>query len=384
MQEKRVIYIQAIDQERPHSASVLLHDAKDCDVIVIVPAEDVFLTSIQLPNMSRSRLQQALPYALEEQLIDDVEKLHFAMGDYQSDKELTVAVVSHEKMQQWLSLLKSWGVRPDVLIPLTYALPFNEEEWSLCIQEMAVIRTSALQGVACDKTNLTEVLDLALAGAKIKPSQCNIHNYSSQPVSEKIQRTIPCKETMLPSDQLITDITQQAGETPFINLLQGRYAVKKSKLPALDFLSKTTWSLAKLVLLFLFLYPLGSLFILNNRVKSIDAEITAIYKQQFPNAVSVVAPKMRIQEKLNKLEAQIGENRPLLLLGYIGKSMKETAGIQLKRLDYQQNQMTLVLSAASTSDFSAFTDFLSNSGLTVKQQNTALAGARVNATIQVE
>src|SRR5262245_19015775 len=48
------------------------------EVIILVPAEDVLLTSVSLPKMSKARLQQVLSYALEEQLTADVESLHFA------------------------------------------------------------------------------------------------------------------------------------------------------------------------------------------------------------------------------------------------------------------------------------------------------------------
>ena len=59
----------------------------DKEVIVVVPARDVLLISAQLPKMNRSRLLQALPFALEEQLIDDVEDLHFAAGVEQANGE---------------------------------------------------------------------------------------------------------------------------------------------------------------------------------------------------------------------------------------------------------------------------------------------------------
>jgi hypothetical protein len=46
--------------------------------------------------------------------------------------------------------------------------------------------------------------------------------------------------------------------------------------------------------------------------------------------------------------------------------------------------MTLELTAQSSEDFSAFTDFLSQNSLSVKQQNANLAGTRVNASVVVE
>src|SRR5207253_4151131 len=61
----------------------LSHLAAECEVIVMVPAEEVVLTSANLPKMNRSQLAKALPFALEDQVIDDVDILHFVYADNQ-------------------------------------------------------------------------------------------------------------------------------------------------------------------------------------------------------------------------------------------------------------------------------------------------------------
>ena len=391
MQEKLVVYIHAHALDRPSWAVVgvdgsvrqsALHDgaeglaqiAADKEVVVVVPAEDVLLTTCRLPKMNRSRLQQALPYAFEEQLIGDIETLHFAIGDYQPNIDFGVAIVSHEKMHQWISLLQTWQLKASAIIPLTYALPLSENTWHALIEEMAVIRTSASLGVACDRNNFSTLLNLALASSVQKPAQIIVKNYSSEAMPET---------ESVPAEDFIIDVARSIMTTSYINLLQGKYAVKKTRLPQLDNVERKVVNLAKIVLLLLFLYPLGSLFILNNRVKAIDDKIVAIYKYHFPQSSSVTAPKARMQEKLNKLEAQISENRFLLLLGYLGKGMTETPSIKLKRLDFQNNQITLALTASSE-DFTSFTDFLTARGLKVKQQNATITGERMSATLQVE
>src|SRR5689334_16197691 len=131
MQEKLIIYLNPTDLNLPSWAVVaadgvvrqsahrdhatgLAHIAEGKEIIAIVPAEDVLLTKIQLPKMNRARLMQAVPFALEDELIADVDTLHFAVGEYEADKELTVAVVAQEKMQQWLGMLSSWQLKADV------------------------------------------------------------------------------------------------------------------------------------------------------------------------------------------------------------------------------------------------------------------------------
>ena len=52
-----------------------------------------------------------MPYALEEQLADDIDDLHFAIGKRPSGLRRTpVAVITRSLMDQWLTGVKSNGL----------------------------------------------------------------------------------------------------------------------------------------------------------------------------------------------------------------------------------------------------------------------------------
>jgi general secretion pathway protein L len=94
----------------------------DHAVIALVPAEDVLLTSVHIPVRSVAKIRTALPFALEENLADDVEDLHFAMGDKQENNRLPVAVVAREKMSRWLERLNEVGIVPVILAAENHGL----------------------------------------------------------------------------------------------------------------------------------------------------------------------------------------------------------------------------------------------------------------------
>src|SRR5262245_22060475 len=84
-------------------------------VCVLVPGADVLRAQAELPLRGGAKLQQAVPYALEEQLADDIEELHFAVGRRPSDSSRTpVAVVSRKLMDEWLAALRGAGLEPEV------------------------------------------------------------------------------------------------------------------------------------------------------------------------------------------------------------------------------------------------------------------------------
>ena len=96
--------------------------AGDHAVIVLVPAEDVLLTSVHIPARSTSKIRAALPFALEENLAEDVEDLHFATGDRQDNNRLPVAVVSRDKMSRWLQRLNAAGIEAAMMVAENHGL----------------------------------------------------------------------------------------------------------------------------------------------------------------------------------------------------------------------------------------------------------------------
>ena len=95
-------------------------------VVIIVPGEDVLLTSAEVPSKQYRRIVQAVPYVIEEQLAMDVDACFFAIGPEQSgsDKgEVEVAVVSRVLIQDWVARCDALGVSSARMIPETAMLP---------------------------------------------------------------------------------------------------------------------------------------------------------------------------------------------------------------------------------------------------------------------
>src|SRR5579864_8600526 len=95
-------------------------------ICVLVPGSDVLLTEPDVPLKAGTKLQQVVPYALEEQLADDIDDLHFAIGKRAADSSRTpVAVVRRSLMDEWLGTLKSGGLNPESMYADSDLLPQN-------------------------------------------------------------------------------------------------------------------------------------------------------------------------------------------------------------------------------------------------------------------
>jgi general secretion pathway protein L len=94
----------------------------DRSVIVLVPSVELLSTTVHIPARSSAKIKAALPFALEENLAEDVENLHFAIGDRQENNRLPVAVVAKDTMDGWLKRLTEAGIEAAILTPENHGL----------------------------------------------------------------------------------------------------------------------------------------------------------------------------------------------------------------------------------------------------------------------
>jgi len=113
-------------------------DVGDREVIVLVPAGETSTLTCDLPAKG-ARLRAALPFALEEQVADEIENLHFAPGPRRAAGDLPVVVVAHDKMSAWLAQLQEAGIRPARLIPEDHGLAFVPNTLSMLVAENQVV-----------------------------------------------------------------------------------------------------------------------------------------------------------------------------------------------------------------------------------------------------
>jgi general secretion pathway protein L len=92
-------------------------------VLALVPGERVLLYHVAIPARSRAAQLQALPYALEDRLSEDLEAMHIVPGQRLPDGRLLAAVAARRDMDLWLGWLREAGIGAHYLLPDTALLP---------------------------------------------------------------------------------------------------------------------------------------------------------------------------------------------------------------------------------------------------------------------
>src|SRR4030088_1895268 len=81
-------------------------------VVALAPATQILLAEPELPPGSGIKLARAVPFALEEQLTEDVDHMTFAIGRRRPGGGTPVAAVARTALQGWLADLKAAGLEP--------------------------------------------------------------------------------------------------------------------------------------------------------------------------------------------------------------------------------------------------------------------------------
>ena len=306
-------------------------------VIVIVSGDDVRLESVNLPIRQAARLRQAVPYALEDQLAEDIDDLHFAIGQRHADGH-TVAVVSHRRMRAWQGLFAEHGVRPEALVPEPLLLPLNEGEWSVLLApERAVVRSGPAAGFACPLDQLPSYLALAAPPPELR---LRLHLVDGAP-HEFPELQQPTELVPGYGDALELLIERLAGGTP-VDLLQGPYSMRESArrywrpwlLPAA---CAAAWLVAVLVGSGLQAARLG------NEAEALRLANEARFRSIFPADQRIVDLRAQLDQKLSGAGGGDASRGLLPLLGIVAEGLPAAPGLELRTIQFQGGELYLSL-----------------------------------------
>lgn len=394
--EDRILWLLQ-DTENPEAALSIHEGLEDaslqatgCRVILLVPAIDIVLNSAHLPTRNRQRIRSALPFMMEDQLAQEIEQLHLAIGRRAADGQVHAAVVERRHMAAWLARLRAYDIEPDVLVPDVLCLPWEPGHWSL-LQEakMTLLRTAPQDGLAMDSENLVELLGILLENTEELPAPQPIDDYSqaSPPLGlpQALADHIELTPHEAPSADALALLAAHYDDGSAINLLQGEY----SRHEQFEKLWRP-WRPALAMLLAIILITAGLTVTdyvhLRNEQQQLATSIKKIYLDAFPDARRVVKPRVQMTRGLAALRAGRGAAGDgfLNLLQRSGQALTETTGLELSRLSYRDGHLDLALIIRDLQTLDQLKQRLSaETALKVEIRSASARDGKVEASIQI-
>ncbi|MGH7193036.1 MAG: type II secretion system protein GspL, partial [Candidatus Saccharimonadales bacterium] len=318
-------------------------------VCVLVPGAMVSLLHASIPTRNQQKVLQAVPFALEDRLAEDVETLHFALGERDA-LGYTVAALKRTHVTEWLEQLSTAGITADELVPDMLALPVQESTLYLALDTGQVLARLP-DGVAfsAERSLAPLLIERHLAGLRntLVCDNAVIHSAeqtdadSLAPVLEAMQlevRTAPLNDGLLPV------FAATLHGKPALNLLQGEFGRHKGMSEHWQ-----RWRFAvSLLLVFCVIGVVEqgiAYFELRHQAAQLDAQVSEQFHKALPDVHRLVNPRVQMQQRLTQLNGGGDSNGPLPMLMSLGTALQANSKVQLSGFSYHSGTLQVQVQA---------------------------------------
>jgi general secretion pathway protein L len=361
-------------------------------VCVLVPGTDVLLAEPELPAKAGMKLAQVVPYALEEQLAEDIDDLHFAISKRPSAVGTTpVAVVAHALMDEWLATLRGEGLVPESMYADSDLLPENPgHAVALLENDVVTIRPPSGATISMPADAIGEALELVRPIGE--PGERTGRGLILYTGAAEWQEHSPRVESMRDlfdgiKVQLLTSgplslYVQQLPTAKPINLLQGRYAPQNTRT-----VGWRAWRVAAVLLLALVgLHVAGKgaeLFMLKRAEKSVDASIAQAFRAAMPGEQSTIDARRRMEQRLIAVRGGGGSTGLIPTLAALVQARGVVPGTVVRALSFRDGALELKIAAPNADSLGRISQALKESGLDADLKSGSVAGEGYEGSIQI-
>ena len=134
-------------------------------VAVILPASEVLATESDAPAKGAAKLAQVIPYALEERVADEIENLHFAIGERDAATgRVPVVVIARARIDARLAELRAAGLNPQAIYSEATLLPAMPGQMiALLDGDSLTIRVADAPPLVLPALSIADAFEMALS-----------------------------------------------------------------------------------------------------------------------------------------------------------------------------------------------------------------------------
>jgi general secretion pathway protein L len=284
-------------------------------VAVILPASEALVTDSEAPAKSAAKLAQVIPYALEERVADEIENLHFAIGERDANGRVPVVVIQRSRIEARLAELRAAGLNPSAIYSEASLLPAMPGQIiALLDGDSLTLRSPEGSPIVVPALSITEGFEMVLglqvsAVPGLEAAPPGLLLYAGHDEWEAHQNEIDTlrdrftgvKVQLLPSGPLnVLAPAAAAGEA--VNLLQGALAVTSP-----HELRWQSWRVAAILAAVLLTLHVGARFFELNRLRkaeaTLDLGIEEAFRAAMPGQQSATNARRRVEQRLTEVRS---------------------------------------------------------------------------------
>ncbi len=333
--------------------------------IAVLPTSTSSLHEIELPWLGEGKARAAIPFALEEQLAQNVATLHFSYDrqHYQNNRYLVV-VTDKQFLIDLIAKLDALQLHFDLLTLDWFALKENEA----CITEMGLLIDDNLF-----KGFLSGELATIYLESPEKQSQLLLFNDS---------QSLLKNENVTPVDSTAAVwIAQRLLLSNMMNLCQGELQ-HGSRQHDNKYWYQAAAVMAGVMLCSLFVFKGLYLYSLNSHIDVLDKKIAVIYREFFPGAKQIISPKFRIGQLLKGGGANSDASTLWSLLDQFAAASNNST-FTVEQFRFQNRVLSVTLVANNFAALETLQQRLQQAKVKVTQSQASSHESKVMATLEL-
>jgi general secretion pathway protein L len=365
-------------------------------VVALAPATQILLAEPELPPGSGVKLARAVPFALEEQLTEDIDHVSFAVGRRRPSGGTPVAAVSRAVLQGWVADLKAAGLEPLAMYPDISLMPENPGQTVLWLEreKLAVRRPGALP-FAVELSPVREAL--VVAGVIADP--LDTESPPKVPESavlyitredwdqakgefEELTENFESLKIQLLPDGPLPWLARGLESTDAVNLMQGEFT------RTTDFGARWhRWRTPALLACGLLAAHVAAQALQIHQARregaALDTQIAGVFSAAMP-AETLQDPRRQMQSRLDRIR-KLGAGPEVFLrtLKVLSGALSVTAKTNIDALSYHENSLDLKVTAPSLASVSQLSQLIGKQGMTADIQSSTPGADGIEAHIQV-
>jgi general secretion pathway protein L len=311
------------------------------EIVVIVAIEHTLLLEAEVAARSREQLLRAIPFAVEDQLAEPVEGLHFSAIPHPRGSGQLVLAVRRERLREWLADLSSRGIRPDRMLVDALLLPLPQGSIIALIEgDCVLVRSGAARAFAASIDELPEWLVLADAARDADGRSRVRFAGGSAPALDAARFTVEREPG--PGEALAVLAAGLRAQSASPDLLVGEFAPRHRGEPL-----RKLWRLAAVFAVAAIVAGFGWVLLdrhlLGQRVAALRGEIGSLYSQIYPGSPVQANAIDRVRADYRVLGGRNGEGGALELLAQVAPLVSSSPQTFIKGVEYRSGALELVL-----------------------------------------
>ncbi len=344
-------------------------------VVMIIPQQCVYLTSVELPEKATRQLLSAIEFQVEDQLAQDIESQHFALGDT-SQNPISLAVVDKSIMDTARALAQGHGLRVVQILPELFLCPWRDGDGVNLVEghDGCLLRYGAYRGLKCHAQALPAMLELVRRDVDFERIAYYAGDSDETPTLDgyEVER------------RPLASIKPGLVDAPLIDLQQREYQLSS----AWKSLGRAWKWIAILVVALLVVGGYNRAIAL----QELEAELAAVRAQQYalvkPFLPAETSPDDNLKKiliaRLNQLQANQREQGFLQLLLDFSSARVKYPDVDISRIGYQGSQLNIDISSQQLRSIEALHQDLVKQGVAAKLENLSIKPERSSGRLVLE